>query len=291
MVSGTLALVGKPNVGKSTLLNQLIQEKISITSRKAQTTRATILGVLTTKDAQFVFMDTPGFQNRFHNALYRKMNQNVKNALFEVDVVIFIVEAGNFDDKDASLIAFLPVQKPVILAINKIDRLKNKNTLLPFIQNCQERFHFAAIVPICALSAKESVPLLDVAQKFLPHDFLFFDQVTVTDKSMRFLASEFIREKIFRFLGDELPYGCAVEIEKIEESPKLVRIFAAIWVERENHKAILIGKNGNKLKHIATLSRLDLERLFGIKIYLEIWVKVKSGWADNVALLKSLGQI
>ena len=291
MRSGTLALVGKPNVGKSTLLNQLIGEKISITSRKAQTTRATMLGVLTTDTAQFVFMDTPGFQNRFQNALYRGMNQNVKNALFEVDVVIFIVEAGTFDEKDTALLPYLPKEKPVILAINKIDRLKNKNALLPFIKNCEERFPFAAIVPISAISQKESVPLVTVAEEFLPHDFLFFEESTITDKSMRFLAAEFIREKIFRFLGDELPYGSAVEIEKFEESAKLARIFAAVWVERESHKAMLIGKDGRKLKRIATDARRDLERLFGIKVYLEIWVKVKHGWADNAALLKSLTQI
>lgn len=291
MRSGTLALVGKPNVGKSTLLNQLIGEKISITSRKAQTTRATMLGLLTTDTAQFVFMDTPGFQNRFQNALYRGMNQNVKNALFEVDVVIFIVEAGTFDDKDSALLPYLPKEKPVILAINKIDRLKNKNALLPFIKNCEERFPFAAIVPISAISQKESVPLVTVAEDFLPHDFLFFEESTITDKSMRFLAAEFIREKIFRFLGDELPYGSAVEIEKFEESKKLARIFAAVWVERESHKAMLIGKDGRKLKRIATDARRDLERLFGVKVYLEIWVKVKHGWADNAALLKSLTQI
>ena len=291
MRSGTLALVGKPNVGKSTLLNQLIGEKISITSRKAQTTRATILGVLTTNNAQFVFMDTPGFQNRFQNALYRRMNQNVKNTLVEVDVVIFIIEADTFDEKDSALLPYLPKEKPVILAINKIDRLKNKNTLLPFIKKCQEHFNFATIVPIAAISQKESAPLLKVAQTFLPHDFLFFEESTITDKSMRFLAAEFIREKIFRFLGDELPYGCAVEIEKFEETEKLARIFAAVWVERDNHKAMLIGKNGNKLKHIATTARRDLERLFGIKVYLEVWVKVKHGWADNAALLKSLTQI
>ena len=291
MRSGTLALVGKPNVGKSTLLNQLIGEKISITSRKAQTTRATMLGVLTTDTAQFVFMDTPGFQNRFQNALYRGMNQNVKNALFEVDVVIFIVEAGTFDEKDSALLPYLPKEKPVILAINKIDRLKNKNTLLPFIKNCEERFPFAAIVPIAAISQKESVPLVTVAEDFLPHDFLFFEESTITDKSMRFLAAEFIREKIFRFLGDELPYGSAVEIEKFEESAKLARIFAAVWVERESHKAMLIGKDGRKLKRIATDARRDLERLFGVKVYLEVWVKVKHGWADNAALLKSLTQI
>ena len=291
MRSGTLALVGKPNVGKSTLLNQLIGEKISITSRKAQTTRATMLGVLTTDTAQFVFMDTPGFQNRFQNALYRGMNQNVKNALFEVDVVIFIVEAGTFDEKDSALLPYLPKEKPVILAINKIDRFKNKNALLPFIKNCEERFPFAAIVPIAAISQKESVPLVTVAEDFLPHDFLFFEESTITDKSMRFLAAEFIREKIFRFLGDELPYGSAVEIEKFEESKKLARIFAAVWVERESHKAMLIGKDGRKLKRIATDARRDLERLFGVKVYLEVWVKVKHGWADNAALLKSLTQI
>ena len=291
MRSGTLALVGKPNVGKSTLLNQLVGEKISITSRKAQTTRATILGVLTTPSAQFVFMDTPGFQNRFQNALYRGMNQNVKNALLEVDIVIFLVEAAHFDDKDAALIPFLPKDAPVILAINKIDRVKNKNALLPFIEECQARFDFAAIVPISAVSQKESAPLLNVAEKFLPHDFLFFEENTITDKSMRFLAAEFVREKIFRFLGDELPYGCAVEIEKFEEDKKITRIFAAILVERDNHKAMLIGKNGHTLKRIASSARADLERLFGVKIYLEIWVKVKHGWADNAALLKSLTQI
>ena len=251
--SGYIAIVGRPNVGKSTLLNKLIGEKISIVSRKAQTTRHRITGILTKDDAQFVFVDTPGFQTKYSNALNRAMNRGVTQTLSDVDVVIFVVEAGRYDAKDKAVVRLLPKDRPVILVVNKTDDLLNE------------------------------------AKKHLPNDGLMFPEDDLTDKSERFLASEYIREKVFRLLGDELPYATAVEIERFETEGDLRRIFAAIVVDREGHKAIVIGKGGEQLKRIASEARQDMERLFGGKVYLEIWVKVKSGWNDDERLLKSLG--
>lgn len=288
MKSGTIALIGKPNVGKSTLFNQLLGEKISITSKKAQTTRNNILGVLTQHNAQFVFVDTPGFQHYFKNALYKQMNQGIHHALNDVDVIVFLVEAKKTNENEQALLQLLPKNKPVILAINKIDCLNNKNDLLPLMAHFQTLFDFAAIVPIASRLKKESLPLLDAILPLLPNEGLLYEEETLTDKSARFLASEFIREKVFRQLGDELPYGTVVEIEKFEELPNLYRIFAAIVIEKQNHKAILIGKNGNKLKRIASDARKDLEKLFQTKLYLEIFVKVKSGWANDVHYLQNM---
>ncbi len=288
MQSGTIALVGRPNAGKSTLFNQLLGEKISITSKKAQTTRNPILGVLTQENAQFVFVDTPGVMDFFKNALHRQMRFDVHHALMEVDVVVLLTLPQKLSPTELQLLNKIPKNKPVILAVNKIDGLKNKNALLPLMAEFQTQFNFAAIVPVCALSQKESLPLLKALLPFLPHSSLLYEADTLTDKSARFLASEFIREKVFRFLGDELPHQSRVEIERFEELPHLNRIFAAIWVERENHKAMVIGKNGAKLKRIASDARRDLEKLLGVKIYLEIFVKVKSGWADDLNILRAV---
>jgi GTP-binding protein Era len=287
--SGYIAIVGRPNVGKSTLLNRLIGEKISIVSRKAQTTRHRVTGILTDEQSQFVFVDTPGFQTKYANALNRAMNRGVTQTLSDVDVVFFVVEAGRFDDKDRAVVRLLPTDRPVILVINKTDQVKDRAELFPFVAMVAAEYDFAAVVPISAAKGRQTDDLLAAARKYLPNDGLMFDEDEITDKSERFLAAEYIREKVFRLLGDELPYSTTVEIEKFEVEGAMRRIFAAIVVDREGHKAIVIGKGGESLKRIASEARQDMERLFDSKVYLEIWVKVKSGWNDDERLLKSLG--
>jgi GTPase len=287
--SGYVAIVGRPNVGKSTLLNRLIGEKISIVSRKAQTTRHRIMGILTKPDAQYVFVDTPGFQTKHTNALNRAMNRGVTQALADVDVVLFVVEAGRFDDKDKTVLRLLPADRPVIIVVNKIDQLKDKTKLLPFLAELGSQREFAAIIPVSAAKGNQLDELLVETRKHLPHSELLFGEDEITDKSEKFLAAEYIREKLFRLIGDELPYSATVEIEKFELDGALRRIHAAIVVERDGHKAIIIGKGGETLKRIASEARQDMERLFDGKVFLEVFVKVKSGWADDERLLKSLG--
>ncbi len=287
--SGYIAIVGRPNVGKSTLLNRLVGEKISIVSRKAQTTRHRITGIVTHDDAQYVFVDTPGFQTKFSNALNRAMNRGVTQTLSDVDLVLFVIEAGRYDAKDQAVVRLLPKDRPVILVINKTDQLKDRTALLPFLSQVSADHDYAAIVPISATKGRQTKDLLVEARKHLPNEGLMFPEDDLTDKSERFLAAEYIREKVFRLLGDELPYATTVEIEKFEIEGNLRRIFAAIVVDREGHKAIVIGKGGESLKRIASEARQDMERLFDGKVYLEVWVKVKSGWNDDERLLKSLG--
>lgn len=287
--SGYIAIVGCPNVGKSTLLNRLIGEKISIVSRKAQTTRHRIMGILTKPDAQYVFVDTPGFQTKHTNALNRAMNRGVTQALADVDVVIFVVDAEHFDARDKAVIKLLPADRPVILAVNKIDQTKDKTKLLPILANLSEQYVFAAIVPVSAAKGSQLDELLAETRKHLPHRELLFGEDEITDKSEKFIASEYIREKLFRLIGDELPYSATVEIEKFELDGALRRISAAIVVDRAAHKGIVIGKGGETLKRIASEARQDMERLFNGKVFLEIFVKVKSGWSDDERLLKSLG--
>ena len=287
--SGYIAIVGRPNVGKSTLLNHLVGEKISIVSRKAQTTRHRITGIVTNDDAQYVFVDTPGFQTRFANALNRTMNRGVTQTLSDVDLVLFVIEAGRYDAKDQAVVRLLPKDRPVILVINKTDQLKDRTALLPFIAQVSAEHDYAAVVPISATRGRQTAELLAEARKHLPNEGLMFPEDDLTDKSERFLAAEYVREKVFRLVGDELPYATTVEIEKFEIEGNLRRIFAAIVVDRDSHKAIIIGKGGESLKRIASEARKDMERLFGGKVYLEVWVKVKSGWNDDERLLKSLG--
>ncbi len=287
--SGYIAIVGRPNVGKSTLLNRLVGEKISIVSRKAQTTRHRITGIVTSEDAQYVFVDTPGFQTKFSNALNRAMNRGVTQTLSDVDLVLFVIEAGRYDAKDQAVVRLLPKDRPVILVVNKTDQLKERNELLPFLAKVAAEHDYTAIVPVSATKGRQTDELLAEARKHLPNEGLMFPEDELTDKSERFLAAEYIREKVFRLLGDELPYATTVEIEKFEIEGNLRRIFAAIVVDRDGHKAIVIGKGGESLKRIASESRQDMERLFDGKVYLEIWVKVKSGWNDDERLLKSLG--
>ncbi len=286
---GHLAIVGRPNVGKSTLLNRLIGQRISIVSRKAQTTRHRITGVLTRPGQQFIFVDTPGFQTKHKNALNRIMNRGVTQALNDVDVILLVIEAGRFTEEDKRVLSLMPEDKKVLLVINKIDRLADKRRLLPFIAEVSKAFAFAEIVPVSAASGSGGDALIDAAGRYLPESAPLFAEDDLTDRSERFLAAEFLREKLFRRLGEELPYGMTVEIERFETEGALRRINAAIIVDRPAHKAIVIGKGGEQLKAIASDARRDLESLFGGKVFLEVWVKVKGGWADDERALKSLG--
>lgn len=287
--SGFIAIVGRPNVGKSTLLNHLIGQKISITSRKAQTTRHRITGILTEDKMQFVFVDTPGFQTQHTNALNRGMNRVVTSSLREVNVVLFVLEARHFDERDQQVLDLLPPDRPVILVINKADLMADKSELLPFIEKLSVLRHFAAIVPVSARQGKHLDALLDAIRPFIPEGEQLYGEDEITDRNERFLAAELLREKVFRFTGEELPYSVSVVIEQFKLEGKLRRINAAILVDKDAHKAMLIGSKGEKLKEIATQARLDMEKMFDGKVFLEVFVKVRSGWADSAQMLKSLG--
>lgn len=286
---GYIAIVGRPNVGKSTLMNKLVGAKVSITSRKAQTTRHRITGIQTREDVQFVYVDTPGFQTRHSNALNKTLNRTVTTTLTAADVVLFVVESGTFGDADAKVLQLLPSSVPVILVLNKSDQMKDKAALMAFAQQVAARRDFAAIVPVSAKQGFQLDRLEGEIRKVLPVGEAMFDEDDITDRSEKFLAAEIVREKVFRFVGDELPYTSTVVIEKFEQEGNLRRIFAAILVGRDAHKAMLIGQKGARLKDISTQARIDMEKLFGGKVYLEVWVKVKSGWADNEAGLRAYG--
>ena len=287
--SGYGAIVGRPNVGKSTLLNRLVGMKVSITSRRPQTTRHRITGIVSEPDAQLVLVDTPGFQTAHGGALNKLMNRVVTDSLGGVDAVLFVVEAGEFGADDRKVLALLPQRIPVVLVINKIDRAKDKSRLLPFIARVSTEFDFAQVVPIAAAKGTQVARLVDAVKPYLPEGPALYREDEITDRSERFLAAELLREKLFRLLGEELPYAATVVVEKFETKAGLRRIHAAIVVDKPNHKAIVIGKGGAKLKDIATQARMDMEKLFGGKVFLEVWVKVKSGWAGSLTALKNLG--
>jgi GTP-binding protein Era len=287
--TGYLAVIGRPNVGKSTLTNRLVGAKISITSKKAQTTRHRIHGILTTDDAQYIFVDTPGFQMAHKNALNRLMNRSVTASFADVDVILLVVEAGNWGSGEAEILRMLPAATPVLLVINKIDRLADKAELLPFIQKLSALHDFRQILPVSAEKGLGTDALLAAARAYLPEGPAIFDADDITDRNERFLASEILREKLFRNLGEELPYGIAVEIEKYEQEGELRRIHAAVIVDKSGHKPIVIGRGGERLKRISSDARKEMETLFGGKVWLETWVKVKGGWADDERALKSLG--
>jgi GTP-binding protein Era len=286
---GSIAIVGRPNVGKSTLLNHLVGQKVSITSKKAQTTRHRILGVLTESDAQYLFLDTPGFQKTHENALNRLLNRTVGNAVADADVVVFTIEAMRFQAGDENVLGALDKTKPTILAINKIDRVSDQRALLDFIADASARFPFAAVVPTSVKNAATLTELKRALRARLPVAPPAYTDEEFTDKSERFMAAEFIREKVFRQLGDELPYSVNVLIEKFEQEGELRRIFASIVVEKQSQKAILIGAKGERLKRIGTDARKDMEATFGGRVYLELWVRVKKGWADDESLLRQYG--
>ncbi len=286
---GYIAIVGRPNVGKSTLMNALIGAKVSITSRKAQTTRHRITGIQTIDSTQYIYVDTPGFQTRHANALNKTLNRTVTNTLTASDVILFLVEAGTFGPADQQVLDLIPDSVPCILVINKADRIKDKAVLLPFAQQVAAKHDFAAVVPVSATLRFQLDNLQGEIKQRLPHNAPVFGPDDITDRSEKFLAAEIVREKVFRFVGDELPYTSTVIIEKFEQEGDLRRVFAAILVERDTHKSMLIGLKGARLKDISTQARLDMARLFGGPVYLEIWVKVKSGWADNEAGLRAYG--
>ena len=286
---GLVAIVGRPNVGKSTLLNALVGQKISITSSKAQTTRHRITGVRTEGESQFVFVDTPGFQTKHAAPINRSLNRAVTSTLADVDVVLFVVEAGRFGKDDETVLALLPEGKPALLVANKLDAVARRADLAPWLQKMQARHPFAEFVPLSATRAADAPRLLGIVAPYLPEQDWLYDADALTDRSDRFLAAEIVREKLFRLTGDELPYTSTVVIDKYEEEGNLRRIAATIIVEREPHKAMIIGSGGERLKRIGTEARHELEHLLDAKVFVELWVKVKGGWADDEAHLRSYG--
>jgi GTP-binding protein Era len=291
---GAIAIVGKPNVGKSTLLNALVGQKISITSRKAQTTRHRITGIRTIGTAQFVFVDTPGFQTRHATALNRSLNKTVVGAVEDVDLVLFVVEAGKFTLADAKVLSLLKPGVPALLVANKLDQVHRRGDLAPWLRDMQQRHDFTEFVPMSAKNAKDVERLFAICEKYLPEQAWWYGPEELTDRTEKFLAAETVREKLFRFTGDELPYTSTVVVDKFEEEPspkhgRMVRIAATIVVEREGHKAMVIGDKGERLKRIGTEARQELEKLMDCKVFLELWVKVRSGWADDEARVRSFG--
>jgi len=286
---GTIAIVGQPNVGKSTMLNYFIGTKLSITSRKAQTTRYQLLGIHTSPETQFIFIDTPGYQLEHLNKLNINLNKTVKQVLQDVDVILFLIEPRQMNEIDTKILQMIPKKTPVILVINKVDRLRDKSRILELINEFKDNNRFEEIIPTSVKKQINLKELLESAKRFLPEQDFIYENDQITDKNERFLAAEIIREKIFRLTGQEIPYAVAVEIEKFELDGKVRRIFAAIIVERNAHKPIIIGNKGIRLKEISSSARVDMEKLFDGKVWLETWVKVQKGWSDDLRALKSLG--
>ena len=288
--SGYAAIVGRPNVGKSTLLNTLLGEKLSITSPKPQTTRWQILGIKIVDDAQIIFVDTPGINREDNRAMNRHLNRIAGSVLHDADVIIFMIDAGSWRSEDELVLEKLKhTTRPVILAINKIDLVSDKAALLPVINRLQEKFEFKHIVPISALDADNLEALEQVIVDLLPEGPLLFPEDQITDKSMRFQAAEIIREKLIQQTEEELPYAITVEIEEFKQEAELTEINAIIWVERQGQKIIVIGKGGARLKKVGTQARKEIERMVGTKVFLRLWVKIKENWTDDDRALRSLG--
>jgi GTP-binding protein Era len=286
---GHIAIVGRPNVGKSTLLNQLVGQKISIVSSKVQTTRMRVRGINTTEQAQFIYIDTPGYQQEHHSTLNNLMNKYVESSLGEVDVVLFVVEAMRWGKRDAAVLKRISEHVVCIAVVNKIDPIADKSSLLPFIAELAKLRQFAAIVPVSAEQGTQ-VPLLQTSiEQYLPLGPALYEEDALTDRSDRFMAAELVREKVFRFTGDEIPYGTTVMIEKFEQQGNLRRVFAAIVLDNLNHKPMVLGKQGTRIKQIASSARADMEKLWGGKVYLELFVKVKSGWHESKQSLEAHG--
>jgi len=290
MNCGYVALIGRPNVGKSTLMNHLLKQKISITSRKPQTTRHRILGINTTEAGQAIYMDTPGMHNNEQRALNRYLNRTAETTLTGVDVIVWLIDGLSWHEYDEAIFKKLEqAGLPVILAVNKVDKVADKEAILAFFNEAQHRFPFKHLVPISALKGINLDQLESLIMELLPEQDLIYPEDQVTDRSERFLTAEIIREKLTRRLGDELPYALTVEIERYEEKPGITKIYAIIWVERVGQKNIVIGKDGEMLKKVGTDARLDIEKLIEKKVYLQLWVKVKKGWSDSERALQSLG--
>jgi GTP-binding protein Era len=287
--TGTVAIVGRPNVGKSTLLNQLVGAHVAATSRKAQTTRHRLLGIRTDDDAQYLFVDTPGYQTQHANALNRVMNRTVGQVASEVDVAVMVIDARGWDERDDPVLALIPPSVPAILALNKIDKASDKSRVAAVLVESSRKRDFAALVPISASKGTQLKALLGEIRKRLAEGEPAYGADDITDRPERFLAAELVRERIFRLLGDELPYSIAVDVDNFEQQGNLRRIAATIYVDRPGHKAIVIGEKGATLKRIGTEARHAMEELFGSKVFLELWVKVKGGWADSDAALRQLG--
>jgi len=290
MKCGYVALIGRPNVGKSTLMNHLLKQKISITCRKPQTTRHRILGINTTEQGQVIYMDTPGMHASEKRALNRYLNRTADTTLMGVDVVVWLLDSPQFQDYDEEIFKKLAhADLPVILAVNKVDKVKDKSVLMAFFTQAKERYPFAQIIPVSALKSTNLPELETAIMALLPERDAIYPEDQITDRSERFLAAEIIREKLTRRLGAELPYALTVEIERYEELPTITKVYAIVWVERDSQKNIVIGKQGELLKKVGTDARFDIEKLIDQKVYLALWVKVKSGWSDSERALQSLG--
>ncbi|MDH4182178.1 MAG: GTPase Era [Betaproteobacteria bacterium] len=286
---GHVAIVGRPSVGKSTLLNRLVGAKVSITSKRPQTTRHRITGILSEPGRQFVFVDTPGFQTKHRSRLNARLNKSVREALGEVDVVVWVVDGERIVDADRAVLALVPSRVPVVVAVNKVDALADKSALLPRLAGIAALREFAAIVPVSAEKGTQLAALRDEIAKALPEGPPLYPEDDLTDRDERFLAAEYVREKIFRLLGDEVPYAATVGIDKFEHEGALRRIFASVYVEKASQRAILLGEGGKRMKAIASTARRDLERLLGGPVYLEVWVRVKKGWTGDDGALDRMG--
>ncbi len=288
--AGHVAVIGRPNVGKSTLVNALVGAKVSITSNRPQTTRHQLLGIATFPEGQLLLVDTPGIHREQKRAMNRWMNRAARGALEGVDAAMRVVRAGQWDDEDS--LAFDALKKagvPVVLVVNQVDRLKDKSALLPYLAKVSEGRDFAGVHPVSALKRSGLDPLVKTVLAHVPEQAALYCEDEITDKSQRFLAGEMVREQLMRQLGEELPYATTVEIEKFEVDGTMLRIGAVIWVERDGQKAIVIGKGGERLREIGSRARQQMERLFGNKVFLETWVRVREGWSDDEAALRAFG--
>jgi GTP-binding protein Era len=286
---GHVAIVGRPSVGKSTLLNALVGARISITSKKPQTTRHRVTGVLSEPGAQFIFVDTPGWQTRHASRLDARLNRTVREALADVDAIVWVVDAARLTAQDREVLALFPSNVPVVVALNKIDAIADKRTLLPRIADLAALRDFAAIVPVSAERGTDLAALEAAVAQELPEGPPLYPEEDITDRDERFLAAEFIREKIFRLLGDEVPYDTAVAIDAFEHDGDLRKIRATIFVDKPSQRAIVVGEGGSRMKAIATQARTDMERLFGGRVFLDVWVRVRRGWSDDEGMLTRLG--
>ena len=289
--SGYVAIIGGPNVGKSTLINRVLGQKLCITSRRPQTTRHRILGIKTSEDSQLIYVDTPGLHIDERRAMNRYMNRAAASSIDDVDVILFLVDGMNWTDEDERVLERLKTnaKAPVILVINKMDKLADKNVMLPHIEKLSAQFDYSNVLPISARKGVNIEQLEIEIKKLMPAGELIFPKDQLTDRSSRFLAAELVREQLFRHLGQELPYSITVEIEQFDDEEKLYRIGAVIYVERSGQKSIVIGKKGELLKSVGKEARLEMQSLFGRKVFLRLWVKVREGWGDNERMLKNLG--